>query len=157
MGYRVYAMDTYFYNSIARYPFEVRCEMLAELGYDATYLTAWSEQAWSDVPKLANVKRDYDLDAAAVYGVLDLATGDELEMNRRVYHLIETLEGCPNVELAIKTSPAGSDGDDGVVRVLDRLLAAAERRKLNLLLYPHINFWLERIEDGVRLCRRINH
>ena len=35
MKHSVYAMDTHFYNSIGSYPYEVRCEMLRELGLDA--------------------------------------------------------------------------------------------------------------------------
>ena len=148
MPYRVYAMDTYFYNSIARYPFATRCEMLAELGYDATYLTAWSEQSWNDVAKLKTVKQEYGLDVAAVYAVLDVAKPDP-----RITELMNSMEGCRTIELAIKSA---SD-DDAVVRFLDGALATCERRGISIYLYPHINFWLERIEDAGRICRRINH
>src|SRR5687768_4335386 len=114
MPYRVYAMDTYFYNSITRYPFEVRCEMLAELGYDATYLTCWSEQSWKDVPKLAKVKATYGLDVAAVYGVADLIAG----LDAKLLNLFETLEGCPTIELAIKSAA----DDDAAARFFETVL-----------------------------------
>jgi sugar phosphate isomerase/epimerase len=148
MPYRVYAMDTCFYNSIVRYPFETRCEMLAELGFDATYLTCWSDQSWIDVAKLPSVKSKYGLDVAAVYVVAEVAQPDP-----RVMNLFETLDGCPAIELAIKSSP----DESAAVAFVERALAICDRRGINLYLYPHINFWLERIEDATRLCRTINH
>jgi sugar phosphate isomerase/epimerase len=162
MPYRLYPMDTYFYNSITRYPFEVRCEMAAELGFDATYMTCWHEQAWADVSKLASVKKTYGLDVAAVYVVADIAAGDAEPMNQKIATLFDTIEGCPNIEIAVKTTASGlatSDpkGDEAAARFLERLLPICEKRDLNIFLYPHINFWLERMEDAVRLCKRFDH
>ena len=57
----IYAMDTSFYHSLGSYTFAARCEMLRELGYDATYLTLWSDAAWADVPLLASVTERYGL------------------------------------------------------------------------------------------------
>lgn len=39
MTYKFYAMDFAFYNSMGIYSFEARCEMLKEIGYDATHLS----------------------------------------------------------------------------------------------------------------------
>ena len=47
--------------------------MLKELGYDATYLTAWSDAAWNDVPKLKDVHRRHGLEVASVYTMYDLS------------------------------------------------------------------------------------
>jgi len=148
MPYRVYPMDTFFYNSIIRYPFEVRCEMASELGFDATYLTCSSEQSWKDLAKLRDVKAKYGLDVAAVYGVADVATPDPKLLN-----LFETIEGCPAIELAIKSTP----DEAAALKFLDQTLQICDRRNINLFLYPHINFWLERIQDGVQLCEKLNH
>src|SRR5690606_40496783 len=52
MAYRVYAMDTCFFTPHGNYDFDVRCEMLRELGYEGTYLTLWSEQAWADLERV---------------------------------------------------------------------------------------------------------
>jgi sugar phosphate isomerase/epimerase len=149
MPYRVYPMDTFFTNSIGRYPFDVRCEIAAELGFDATYLTCWSDQSWTDAMRLKDVKRTHGLDVAAVYGVADLTA-----LDARLLNLIETFEGCDTIELAIKSAP----DDDAVVTFLsERILPIAERRNLRILLYPHINFYVERTHDAARLCERIKH
>lgn len=161
MPYRLYAMDTFFYHPLGAYEFDARCEMLAELKYDATYLTLWSEPAWNDLPKLRDAKRRFGLDVAAVYVSLDI---DDVEgaANQRVLHLLESVEGCSNIELAItaggKTvNPSDATADERAMALLNKLLKIAEQRRLTLLLYPHINNWLERTSDALRLCRRIQH
>jgi len=155
-------MDTYFYNSLGSYDFDVRCEMLKELGYDATYLTLWNEPAWEDVPKLSAVKSRHGLDVAGVYVTLDIAGARDHEGNRRILHLVETLEGCGNVEASVTSSDTTmrrSDpvGDEAALRLLEMMMGPAERNGLTVLLYPHVNFWLERTGDALRLCRKLDH
>jgi len=162
MNQLVYAMDTYFYTSLGSYDFDVRCEMLKELGYDATYLTAWSDAAWNDVPKLKDVRRRHGLEVASVYTMYDLSKAPDEDGNGRVCRLIQTIEGCQSVQIAINESkgrylPSDPSGDSDAMRAFDELLVLAARHGIQLLFYPHIKFWLERVEDAVRLCRKLGH
>ncbi len=162
MNYSVFAMDTYFYNSLGAYEFDARCEMLKELGYDATYLTLWNEAAWQDLQQLPKVKSRHGLGVAAVYVTLDLAGDEKHAGNQRIVRLLETLEGCDHIEMSVKSSassPQNSDpeGDQRMKRWLEKLLPIAQRRGITISLYPHINFWLDRIETSTRLCREIAH
>ena len=168
MAHSVYAMDTSFYNPLGSYDFDARCEMLRELGYDATYLTlwnspaAWRDHAWADLARLATVQERHGLGVAAVYAWLDIAAPDDHRENAKLLPLLETLEGCTTIELTVtcgdpaigRSDPAG---DAAATRWLRRLLPVAERRGITLALYPHINHWLERIEDAARLCAAIDH
>lgn len=167
MPHALYAMDTSFYHSLGAYHVDARCEMLKELGYDATYLTIWDEPAWEeatwrDASRVAEVKSRHDLDIAAVYATLDIGAPDDHPGNARVLRLLDTLVGCDTVELSIigngtRLRPSDPAGDGAAERWLGRLLGAAERRGVTLALYPHVSLWLERIEDAVRLCRAIGH
>ncbi len=167
MSARTYAMDTSFYHSLGVYEFDARCEMLCELGYDATYLTLWREgpsheAALRDVPRLAEVRARHGLDVAAVYVTVDIAGAGDDPGNRLIADLVRTLEGCTTVEISMRSGDptlAVSDpaGDARARRFLEELLRLAEPRGITLALYPHIRFWLERIEDAVRLCRAIDH
>ncbi len=157
----VFAMDTYFYTSLGAYAFDVRCEMLAELGYDATYLTLWSAEAEADIPRLAYVKARYGLDVAGVYTTLDIASAPAGSA-AHVLELIETLPIPTQVAVALYAEAPGrtqSDAtlDDQALPWIERLLAVADRHGHEILLYPHFAFWLERTEDAVRLCRRLAH
>ncbi|MCG3147134.1 MAG: hypothetical protein PCFJNLEI_00571 [Verrucomicrobiae bacterium] len=162
MSWRLFAMDTHFKHSLGTYEFDARCEMVKELGYDATYLSLLNEPAWNDLPRLASVKTKHDLDVAGVWLLLDGAGDDNHAGNLRVLRAIETTEGCDHFELSIRTSDttitrSDAAGDAAATRWLERLLTAADKRGATISLYPHINFWLERIEDAVRLCRQFNH
>ncbi len=157
-----YAMDTSFWQSRPHYPFEVRCEILRDLGYDATYLSLRWEEDWQNLAKLAAVKAEYGLDVAGVYVVLELNQTPEDDNFQSIQKMIRELDGCRNVELAIRDSSghcASSDtaGDDQASRLLEPLLATALENDISISLYHHRNYWLERIEDSLRLIGRIGH
>lgn len=162
MSYKLYGMDTYFYNSLGGYSFETRCEMLKELGYDATYLTMWNDEAWEDVLKLDQVHKKYGLDVAAVYCTVDISESITGATNSKIINLVENLKGCDTVEIMMlcgngSLSPSDEAGDNKAISLLSALLKAADKNGIRLLLYPHIDSWLERIEDAIRLCRVISH
>lgn len=139
-------MDTGFYSRLGSYPPEVRCEILAELGYHATYLTLWSERAWADLPGLGRTAARYGLGVAAVNVVLD---GN----HDRIVHMVRTIDSTRTVEIAIRADV----GDAGALGFLDTALAAADENDVRLLLYPHAFYWLERVQDAVRLCDMVGH
>lgn len=162
MSARVYAMDTAFYHSIGAYEFDARCEMLRELGYDATYLTLWSPAAWADLDRVPHVQATYGLEVAGVYAGLDVSAPFEDARNQAVVALLQRLEGCRTVEVPLAATTAGlapSDpaGRPEARRWLEHLLPLAEQRDLTIALYPHRNTWLERVEDAVWLCRALAH
>ncbi len=162
MPYKLYGMDTYFYNSLGGYSFETRCELLKESGYDATYLTLWNDEAWKDVYKLEQVQEKYGLDVAAVYCTVDISEGIASAANSKVINLIENLKGCSTVEIMMicgdgTLAPSDEAGDSKAISLMASLLKAADKNGIRLLLYPHIDSWLERIEDAIRLCRAIGH
>jgi sugar phosphate isomerase/epimerase len=160
MAWPAYAMDTGFYNSLGSYDFDARCEIAKELGFDAAYLTLWSETAWADVPKLAGVRERFDLDVAGVYCPLDMTAPSAEEDGARIEKLIRTIEGTDKVELALlseRHEPSDTSGDELALQWLERFAGAAADRGVTLMLYPHALCWLERTDDAIRLCRRFDH
>jgi sugar phosphate isomerase/epimerase len=160
MAWPVYAMDTGFYNAQGSYDFDARCEIAKELGFDATYLTLWSETAWSDVPRLGTVAERHGLDVAGVYCPFDMTAPDAEGEARRIEELVRSVEGTRFVEIALLSgtiSPSDQSGDEVALGFLQRFAAAAEERDITLLLYPHALCWLERTGDAVRLCRTLDH
>jgi len=49
------------------------------------------------------------------------------------------------------------DGDSKAMGKLENLLRVAENHNSHVCLYPHFGAWLERVEDGVRLCQKMNN
>jgi sugar phosphate isomerase/epimerase len=160
MNWPVYAMDTGFYNRQGSYDFDARCEIAKELGFDATYLTLWSESAWADVPKLETVREKYDLDVAGIYCPIDMTAATVKQDVERVLNLIKTTNATRFIEIALlsdRLSPSDPAGDEIALALLGPLADAASDRDITLLLYPHALCWLERTSDAARLCRAMDH
>lgn len=156
---QIFAMDTAFRTSLGWYPLEVRCEMLRDLGYDATYLTVGKPQAWDEVPALAGVMGRYGLGVTAVYANLFITDdpASPSDHNKRVLDLCSSLEGCRQLDLCLRVEGVThrrSDPslDEQAIGWLERLLERGRERGIRLSLYPHVNAWLERCSDAVRLC-----
>ncbi|MDW5594093.1 TIM barrel protein [Conexibacter stalactiti] len=154
-------MDLWFYHSLGTYEFDVRCEMLQQLGYDGMLVMLWSEPAWATVPRLGGVRERFGIDVTSVFTYVE-ELGDAAHLRRIERLLRDELDGSRRLELAILSggegvAPSDPRGDERVLPVLERLLAAAEERSIELSLYPHESWWMERTEDAVRLCERLAH
>ena len=55
-----------------------------------------------------------------------------------------------------KYGPSDPLGDELCVPVLQKLADFAGEYNVNIALYPHSRFWLEKVGDGVRLTQKIN-
>jgi sugar phosphate isomerase/epimerase len=153
----IFAMDTCFYSGQGSYALDARCEMLRELGYDGTYLTLWDD-ASSDLARLGDVARAHDLVVAGVWGRLDVAAG-EADANRVMFDSAPRLGGLTRLELGVSDSRSpdrryDSSDDDEARALIERLLDLLPD-DVEICLYPHINFWLERFGDAIELCSRI--
>jgi sugar phosphate isomerase/epimerase len=155
----IFAMDTCFYNSQGSYSLDARCEMLRELGYDGTYLTLWDDASLEDLSRLGDAARAHDLAVAGVWSTLDVAAG-EAGANRLAFASAPRLGGLTRLELGIRDSRSAdrrydASEDDEARALIERLLALLPD-DVEICLYPHVNFWLERFEDAIELCDRVD-
>jgi len=155
-------MDFAFYNTIGLYDFEARCEMVKELGYDGISFSIWSGIQWKDCLKYKSVKEKYGLKVVSTYVVLNLDHPPEHPHNEGILTLLENIEGCNTIDLAIQSAgrviPKSSViGDGPAFKWLSKALKICERRNLEIHLYPHVTFWMDNHEDAVRLCKNLNH
>jgi sugar phosphate isomerase/epimerase len=56
----------------------------------------------------------------------------------------------------VKLKPSATEGDEVVVPVLRELADLANASGVKIALYPHTWFWLERVEDALRITRKSN-
>lgn len=155
----LFALDTWFYNSLGSYPIEAKCEILAETGFDGINLTLWSEPAWADVARISAIQKEYGIEVAGVY--TSIAADDDAEGIERIRELLRTVEGCRLVDLAVLGSTGASSfsdpaGDAKIIPVLDELAALAAEREIVLSLYHHINSWMETLGDAQRLREAVD-
>jgi len=55
-----------------------------------------------------------------------------------------------------KLKPSDSAGDPRAVKILQEIADMAGDANVRAALYPHTGFWVERVEDAVRLARQVN-
>lgn len=144
MKRQLHHMDFIFQTRLGTYPLAAQCEMLAETGYQGLTVSAWSPE----LDALPTVKQRWGLDVGAVY--LIYRQGLEAFVTRTV----ESVEGCARIELALH---AGEQVGEADRRMLERLLPIAERRGIDIALYPHIRYGMQTTSEAVALCREFDH
>lgn len=158
MTSHAFVLDTWFYHPFGSSSFEAKCEMAKAAGYDGILFTLWTEQSWADVPRFGAVREQFGVDVTGVYAAIN--DPSDAASVTQVRELVERLEGCTALELAILGSPAASHnsdpaGDAPVLGMLEGLAGRAEERGITISLYPHAECWMERTQDAVRLVEAL--
>jgi sugar phosphate isomerase/epimerase len=52
--------------------------------------------------------------------------------------------------------PSTQEGDGRAVEIIREIADMAAEAKVRVALYPHHGFWLERVEDAVRIAEKVN-
>lgn len=162
MTYKLFNANAGFYTDNGVYSLETQFEMTKELGFDGILPALWTNKAYDDLEQLSVLSEEYGVEVTSVYASLELALGLNHPKNERVLHMLETLESCSTVTLAIMTlvpglPPSDPSGDEVAIVWLKKALEIAERRDISLVLYPHLAFWMETHQDAVRLIKKTNH
>lgn len=141
---------------------ERRCALVAEAGFAGIYAVPYP-LADDDLVRLAAldvVPARHGLRVAGVYANIDLALAPDAPWNARVRRLFETVVGVSRVELSFKCGAPSREAaawEEAVVARLEPLLAVAERRGLEVALYPHAFYPLETVPQAERVVQRIAH
>jgi sugar phosphate isomerase/epimerase len=130
-----------------------QAEMLKELGYSgAGHL--WLDQ----VPE-----RLKTLDAAGVklfqiYLRVSIAPDAHPPYDARLKETLPLLRGRGTMLAVLMTGgkPSDTAGDARAGELLREMAALAEPHGVKLALYPHVNDWLERVEDALRLAKKVD-
>ncbi len=144
MSRPLHHMDFIFQTKLGTYTLATQCEMLAEQGYQGLTVSAWSKEL-HDLPR---VKERWGLDVGALY--LIYRPG----LESFVTHIFETIEGCTSIELALHSGDTVQDLDR---RMLERVLPIAERRGIDIALYPHARYGMQTTSEAVALCQEFDH
>ncbi|MFO7975060.1 MAG: family 16 glycoside hydrolase [Candidatus Hydrogenedentota bacterium] len=146
-----FAMDTGTKDAERDTP-EKQAAMLHELGYDG-----------KDVSGIANVApmlSALDEHGLRLFGVYEGISIDPGEFDVSQWEpAMKALEGRETVLwtplLSKKYGVSSSEGDADAVKILQTLADAAAPYGLRIAIYPHTGFWVERVEDAVRVARKV--
>ncbi len=148
-----FAMDTATKDA-AHQTAKEQVEMVRELGYAGIGCTAGKE--------LAEMAQELDKNGLRLFTVY---LGINIDPDQQKYgpELKETIEVLRERNsmlwlfvLSKKHKPSDPAGDPQAVQILQEVADMAAEANVRVALYPHTGFWVERVEDAVRLAEKAN-
>jgi sugar phosphate isomerase/epimerase len=130
-------------------------DLVKELGFAGL---SWRTDSPEHVKEVLDGAKQRGLKIFVVYVNLDLKDG-KLAYDPRVNEIITLLKGtdtilCPNLtsKQFARSSPTGDDIAVAGLRELADLCAA---NGLRIAIYPHVDMWVHRIEDALRVVKKV--
>ncbi len=128
--------------------------LLKELGYDGI-----SSRGGNELPEVAKEIEKNGLTLFTVYIGINIDP-DQSPYGRELTDAIEILKGS-NAMLWLyiqskKYKPSDPAGDERAVEIISRIAQMAEESNVRVALYPHYGFWIERVEDALRVAKQVN-
>ena len=148
-----FAMDTATKDA-AHQTAKEQVRMVKELGYAGIGCTAGKE--------LAEMARELDKNGLRLFTVY---LGVNIDPDQPKYgpELKETIEVLRDRNAMLwlfvqskQHKPSAPAGDDRAVKILREVADMAAEANVRVALYPHTGFWVERVEDAVRIAKRVN-
>jgi sugar phosphate isomerase/epimerase len=144
-----FCMDT---HDTKRRTLSQQADLLKELGYDgAGHL--WLDQ----IAERLKTLDDAGLKLFQITLLVDIAPGKQA-YDPRLKTVMPLLKGR-GVQLALLINgrkPSDTVGDPHAVEVIREMADLARESGAEVVLYPHTGFWLERIEDAIRLADKVD-
>ena len=133
------------------YTFEDQVKLLKNLGYDGIEL-----EGLENYEEKLKILEKYNLKVFMVYIQIDLEK--EQPYDNRLHDFIKMVKG-KGVTLWLHIhsenyGPSDPSGDALCIPILQNLADFARKFNVNLALYPHSRFWLEKVGDSVRLTQK---
>ena len=148
-----FAMDTVTKDT-AHQTAKEQVEMVKELGYAGIGCTAGKE-----LGEMAKELDKNDLRLFTVYLGVNIDP-DQPKYGPELKETIEVLKGRNGMlwlfVLSKKHKPSASAGDERAVEILQEVADMAAEANVRVALYPHTGFWVERVEDAVRVAKKVD-
>ncbi len=147
-----FAMDTGTKDATHQTP-KAQAEMLKELGYPGI---------GGSLDNLSEMLDELDKNGLKLFAVYTGAwlDADKEKYEPRLKEAIKLLKGRETILwLFIQSSQhklSSPEGDPRAVEIVSEIADMADESGLKVALYPHTNFWLERVEDAVRVAEKVN-
>ena len=129
-------------------------EMVRELGYAGIGGRADKE--------LGEMLKELDKNGLRMFAVY---LGSNIDADQPSYgpelkEAIEVLKGSNSILWLFvqskKFKPSQSEGDERAVEVIREISDMAAEARLRVALYPHAGFWVEKVEDAIRVAKKVD-
>ncbi|HEY5912005.1 MAG TPA: TIM barrel protein [Verrucomicrobiae bacterium] len=152
-----FAMDTALRDGRARSAAD-QAALVKELGFDGFGTSGYPTEEF-----LAAFEKD-GLTVFNTYLTLDFDSAQPL-IEPKLKELISRLKGHHTdlwiaingvTRKGVKLMPSAIEGDDVVLPPVRELAALAQSSGVRIAFYPHTGCWLERVEDALRVARKVD-
>ncbi|MDR1491104.1 MAG: sugar phosphate isomerase/epimerase [Planctomycetaceae bacterium] len=130
---------------------EQQNEMLRELGFDGV------AHLWlKGLPERVDSAKKYSLKITQVYFRVDLSANPPFDQD--LSHVLPCLKGQGS-QLALLIyggKPSDTLRDEKTVEIITQINRIAEQSEVQVVLYPHVGAWLEKVSDAVRIAKKCN-
>lgn len=144
-----FAMDTGIKDGKHRTP-QSQAQMVKELGYAGISYTP------PGIPAMLKELDKHNLKMFAVYVGQSI---DQAAPSQRLKDVIKQLKGRKTIIWLFVTSKkhkvSSPTGDEQAAKVLREIADLAAASNLRVALYPHAGSWVERVEDAVRVAKKV--
>ena len=135
---------------------ESQLDLVKAAGFDGL---SWRTDSPEHVRQVLAGARHRGLKLFAIYANLDLKDG-KLVYDPRLKEIISLCKGTevmiwPNLTSKQFTNSAPA-GDDIAVAGLRELADLCATNGLRIAIYPHVNMWVHRVEDAVRVVKKVD-
>ena len=128
---------------------EAQAKMLAELGYAGI-----GYSGTAGIPEMLAALDKHNLKMFSTYvGVVLGPDGPTLPPN--LDQAIHALKGRETV-LWLTIRGRAADADEQAVQAVREVAGKAERARLRMALYPHVGFHVARVEDAIRIAKKVD-
>jgi len=149
----LYAMDNGVKDEHHATP-EAQAQMLKDLGY-----AGMSGSGVDGIPETLTALDRHHLKLFTLYVGATIDT-DKPPYDPKLIQAMRLLKGRETmIWLYIQSQqhkPSSPAGDGRAVEIIRELADEADRNGLKIALYPHVWFWVERVEDAVRVVRKVD-
>jgi sugar phosphate isomerase/epimerase len=154
-----FAMDTGTIDE-AHKSAQSQVDMLKELGYAG--ICYWERKPAQGTTGLSEMLGELDKSNLKMFGAYFTIKLEEPaeKYTALIENSIKSLAGRKTtIWLAITSDiyqKSDTSGDEQAVAIISRIADLANKNGIAVALYPHENFWLEKVEDAVRLAEKSN-
>lgn len=142
------------HNALGTDDIDRRIARAKKYGFDGV---AWSLEELAKVRRACDAQR---LDLWSAYATIDLSRKDGA-MLLPAKEAIKNLSGGPGMLwLAVqntKLATGDKAGDERATKALTELLSVADIAGVEIALYPHHGFWIQTMDDALRVSQSIRH
>jgi sugar phosphate isomerase/epimerase len=135
--------------------YESQAKMLKELGY-----AGWGPSAMGDVPAMLKALDAEGLRMFAIY-VMANVDPDKPKYDPKIKDAVAALKGRDTFVwlclIGTKLKPGSPEGDARAAEIIDEIAEMAAKAGVRVALYPHVAFYMSRVDDAVRLIGKVHH